>query len=189
MTIFILSKLDAVIYCFKAARKPSYKCRYFVEAPKWTAPPPATRNENKIRNNQNFVMLMLNFCLDFFDAKLQNVSQLNISIQNVCSIMWSGFFFSFAPHSVLSLKFRQTVIQFSSHFPCEWLRESMQSCQFYLKIDVDIVKFQFGFTAYQNVKCFVSLVRHTHVQFRFSCSVHNSILFRFACNAIEFYLH
>lgn len=31
MTIFILSKLDVVIYCFKAARKPSYKCRYFVE--------------------------------------------------------------------------------------------------------------------------------------------------------------
>lgn len=120
MTIFILSKLDIVIYCFKAARKPSYKCRYFVE---------------ELRNEQptDFVItcsflfgcygLFLFFFPDVKASKCLLVK--HIDLYRFCSVVanvityFRVYLLFFSSSLILSLKFRQTVIQFSSHFPCE----------------------------------------------------------------------
>lgn len=120
MTIFILSKLDVVIYCFKAARKPSYKCRYFVE---------------ELRNEQptDFVItcsflfgcygLFLFFFPDVKASKCLLVK--HIDLYRFCSVVanvityFRVYLLFFSSSLILSLKFRQTVIQFSSHFPCE----------------------------------------------------------------------
>lgn len=137
MSIFILSKLDARNLLLWLHANPAINVALYFDAEKKDI----HTHTHTFRNNM-YVFIFLFFrslsapflavWLLFFDEKLQNVSLLNISIHFVKMVAGLDF----------SGEFKVKRHSISTHFPCEMLREHCNRCQFYLKIDVDIVKIQ-----------------------------------------------